>query len=166
MPQAEEAKCSCTKDLWPLVLFMLSLVVVFLICLSSVLTLMNLSGRFQLPTIILSLFLIVFALLILLVEVRRFQALRSVCFKVLKYFYFLVNYHGRALYYIFVGSIMLDASNVLFLLVGIGAMVLGVLNGAVHLVIGLPEYQDAEMDGVQGNVKVGHAVPSGAAMFA
>ena len=134
----EEPGCKCTKANIPSYLLIVAFVCAALVCLISILDLMQFKG---LDTFILDVYLVLLALLGFTAELRMFKSLRSMIFTWIKYVYFLTSYTGRGLFWIFVGSICLSDAP-LNIIVGSATITLGVFTIGTNIVFGLPLYKD------------------------
>lgn len=135
----DNAECKCTKEQWPTIIVILGFVICFLLCLVSILSLMSFNGG--VAGVILNVYVCILALLAFSAEMRRFKFCRNIIYTYMKYCYFLTHYVGRGLFYIFVGTIVLDSSP-LNIAIGAGTIAFGVIMIGVHLVVGLPNYVD------------------------
>lgn len=138
-----QAKCQCTREQWANVMAGLGVLGAAFIILVAVLNLMAFEDG--IPGVMLNIYLIALALLAVLAELRIFKALRGLIYNILQFFYFLTSYTGRALYYIFLGSIVLDTSKPLMLIAAGCNMGLGVMLGIVHCRFRLPHYIDPQV---------------------
>ena len=105
---SDNAECKCTKEQWPIIVVVLGFVICFLLCLVSVLSLMTFEGG--VAGVILNVYVCILALLAFAAEMRRFKFCRGMIYMFMKYCYFLTHYFGRGLFYIFIGTIVLDSA--------------------------------------------------------
>lgn len=97
------------------------------------------------PTqLLLDVYILIFCFLALSAELWRFRLVRRVARMWLKHVYFLTTYSGRSLFYIFIGTLVIDFS-VFNAIVGGICIALGVSMFVVNLIFTLPVYVDEVM---------------------
>lgn len=113
--------------------------------LACVFSLMAFKVSFQgIPEAVLNLYIIVFAVICFFVELRRFRPFRSMIYSIVKYFYFLTSYPGRACFYVFLGTISFN-EQLLCLIAGGTTVAIGVLYALIHCRYKLPRFVDPEV---------------------
>eukprot|EP00758_Cryptobia_borreli_P000974 Tbor_TRINITY_DN1824_c0_g1::TRINITY_DN1824_c0_g1_i1::g.23067::m.23067 len=131
--------CSCTKAQMPMVILVMGCICGFLAGLIAVMNLM--AFKDGVPGVILSVYILIFSTLGLMAEFRMVKFLRGLIYHVMKFVYILTNYYVRAIFYIFLGTLILDYGP-LQLICGCCTMALGVSIGVIHFMVKLPIYED------------------------
>ncbi|GET85709.1 hypothetical protein, conserved [Leishmania tarentolae] len=133
-PPAAGQGNSC-NNVWPLVFLILSIVVVVLTFVSVIITLVYAT---TLNGVILGVYCLLFSLLGLSAELLQFSVMSEVIMVWMKYFYILLFYRPRGIYYILFGVLLLG-TGILNIVAGTITIVLGILMLVVSLVVSLPE---------------------------
>ena len=141
--QDDEQGCVCSKMIWAYVLSTLGASCALTMGVYSVLNIMTFHGG--VPGAILSVYTIVLGLVAVISELRSFVPFRSFVYPFVKQLYFVTMPIGRAIYYIFLGTIVFDPSEPFAILLGVWAMVVGLLMLGVNAKMGLPVYIDIQM---------------------
>eukprot|EP00759_Apiculatamorpha_spiralis_P034075 PhF_6_TR35151/c0_g1_i1/m.51222 len=101
-----DAKCTCKKEHIGVILSVSGVVASFFVGLLSVLSLLA-SPEFM--TAILNIYILVLSAVSFVAELRAVgKIVRTMTFPLLKWFYFVTVYTGRGMFYIFIGSLLLD----------------------------------------------------------
>ncbi|KAG5487537.1 hypothetical protein LSCM1_07494 [Leishmania martiniquensis] len=154
---------SCWQRNWPRVFLVLSIAVVVFTFVGIILSLVKV---ILFPRVVLlDMYCLLFSLLGLSAELRQFSVLHRVLYIWMKYFYFLVYYRARGIFYVFFGILLLG-NGVAEIIGGILAIMLGAMMLLVSVVVGLPEFDDpAEVKRVQEEFQryYGGGAPSTAA---
>ncbi|CAJ1016512.1 putative COPI associated protein [Leishmania utingensis] len=135
-----QANQSCWVRNWPRAFLGMSLAVVLLSFVGIILSFIKII--YSPNVVLLNVYCLIFSLLGLSAELRQFSVLRRVVYKWMKYFYFLVYYRARGIFYILFGILLLG-NGTIETVGGVVAIVLGVLMLLVGVGVGLPEFEDA-----------------------
>ncbi|KAK7202096.1 COPI associated protein [Novymonas esmeraldas] len=130
---------TCWQRNWPRVFLLMSLAVTVLAFVGIILGFVKII--FAPNIVLLNIYCLIFSLLGFSAELRQFAFLRRFIYLWMKYFYFLVYYRARGIFYILFGFLLLG-TGVVELIGGILAIVLGVVMLLVGLVVGLPQFED------------------------
>eukprot|EP00759_Apiculatamorpha_spiralis_P012671 PhF_6_TR19625/c0_g1_i1/m.28635 len=151
-PQTEEGcKCNMNKDTWVLTLRIAAIfanVAVILICIFTLLP-----NFANLVTFVLDIYILIFASLCFIAELRFISVVRSTAYYLLKWFYFLTNYTGRGIFYFFLGTLLVDGDSTICNIVAVCVMALGVLWIVIARYYGLEAPKDKTLPGQGANEK-------------
>jgi len=136
-PQGDP-ECDCNAAVWANTLMGLGIGSGVLTIVSSILALLLLSSP------VLNAYLVALGLVAIATELRKFAALRPLVYHVVKYFYFITSWSGKAIFYIFVGTIQLDPTHPLALIAGVFMIFIGFAIFVVRCKYTLPKYWDLE----------------------
>ena len=138
----EGFKCTCTKETWPTVLFGMGFGGNVLVCIVAISDIVGGNTAY----LVLDAYLFLFGIVGAAAELRQYESLRGVMYYVVKHVYFVARPIGRALFYIFVGSLTWSSEfKLLPWLTAILMMVVALFTIGVELVVGLPIYIDKEV---------------------
>ncbi|RNF26289.1 uncharacterized protein Tco025E_01438 [Trypanosoma conorhini] len=139
---ADEQGFSAQGRNWSRSFLALSAISMGLVIASSIISLMTLN--IGVSTIFLNVYLVMLCFFALTAELRQVKCLRGLIYIWMKYLYFLTTYTGRAIFYIFLGTLAFGGGLLNYVAAGV-AVVLGTLMFCVNLVVELPKYVDPEM---------------------
>jgi hypothetical protein len=143
LAQDDEQGCVCTKMIWAYILATVGMSLCLTLGVMSVLNIMLFHGG--LAGVIVAVYSILLGLLCICAEMRSFVPFRKFVYPVMKQVYFMTMPVGRAIFYLFLGSITFDTEETFSMLLGIGFFVLFILMIVVNIVMGLPVYIDIQM---------------------
>ena len=133
-----EGCCKCSQEYIPTTLLIFGVISCFAVSLVSVLDLLQFSG---VPSIMLDVYMVALSFMAFSAEFRRFRPLRNIIYTWIKFFYFLTSWVGRGLFYIFMGSVLLNTS-VLSYIAGGFVIFTGVFMIGSSCKFELPVFQD------------------------
>ncbi|KAG5511695.1 hypothetical protein JKF63_07292 [Porcisia hertigi] len=137
----EPVRGSCCQHNWPLVFLITSFIVTLFAFVGIILGFVKII--FAPNIVLLNVYCLIFCLLGLSAELRQFSLFRRVVYTWMKYFYFLVHYRQRGIFYIFFGFLLIG-TGAIEIISGALAIALGALMLVVSTVVSLPKFEDPE----------------------
>lgn len=139
----EEVKCNCNRETWANILCGLGIAASILIIICAIVSLIAFENG--VPGIILDVYLTLMALVSMAAELRLFRALRGAIFHIVKFIYFITEWKGRGIYYMFIGTLSFNESNALNWVAAIVGVAIGILFIVLDCIYKLPVYMDPQV---------------------